>query len=122
MSADLMRRAATKMRERADAATPAPWEHGHEGLQGGEVIRGREHRVARVYKANWPTYAPDCENADHIASWDPAVAMVAAELLEAGAAEIDRRVARDGVEVLERVNPVFHAMTELARTYLHEEG
>jgi hypothetical protein len=51
------------LRELLAAATPTPWVHAHEGLQGGEVIRHGDVRVARVYKNNWPTYVPDCENA-----------------------------------------------------------
>jgi hypothetical protein len=80
---DILRRAATLMRERASAATAGPWTHGHEGLQGGEVIRGADVRVARVYKNGWPEYLPDCENAEHIASWHPGVAFLVANMLEA---------------------------------------
>ena len=34
MSADLLRRAAAKLREHAEAATPGPWEHVEEGAGG----------------------------------------------------------------------------------------
>lgn len=129
MSADLMRRAAERMRQRADAKSvpDGPWSVAE--------CHPETRDESRVLGTHSVVYAGDTihayvkgmsterqQVAEHIAAWDPLMARVTAELLEAGAAEIDRRVARDGVEVLERANPVFHAMTELARTYLHEEG
>lgn len=121
MSADGMRRAATLMRERADAATPGPWEsyqNIHAETAVCEFGRGGFGVVA-LPATGRPDYGR--ANIEHLAAWDPAVARAAADLLDAGADEIERRVARDGDQVLKRANPVFHAMTELARTYLQED-
>lgn len=117
-----MRRAAAKAREHADAATDGPWEayaNIHAEFAATEVGRGGFGVVALP-----PTGRPDYgrANIEHIATWDPTTARAVADLLDAGADEIERRVARDGAEVLERANPVFHAMAELARTYLRESS
>lgn len=57
----------------ARGASPGPWSHSHEGLQGGEVIRSADDlRVTRVYQTGWPDYLPACENAAHIARHHPA--------------------------------------------------
>jgi hypothetical protein len=69
MSAELLRRAAAKMRETATAATPGPWD-----AQGREVGSG-ESLVAWVPIG----YAADAE---HIASWPPAVALAVADWLD----------------------------------------
>jgi hypothetical protein len=127
MSADLMRRAATKVRATAAAASTGPWDATVLGSEGYDVraqrppTAGRLSRL-RVARCGYEDWETDKANAEHIASWDPTVARAVADLLDAGADEIARRVARDGVEVLERANPVFHAMTELARTYLREDS
>lgn len=122
MSAEDLRRAATLMRERADAATDGPWEpyqNIHAETAAVEVGRGGFGVVA-LPATGRPDYGK--ANIEHIATWDPTAARAVADLLDAGADEIERRVERDGEDILQRANPVFHAMTELARTYLHEEG
>lgn len=122
-----MRCAARALRTRADAASDGPWEANVLGSEGYDVratrppTPGRLSRL-RVARCGWEEWETDKANAEHIASLDPTVARALADLLDAGADEIDRRVARDGAEVLERANPVFHAMAELSRTYLRESS
>lgn len=77
MSADLLREAASKMRERAEAATPGPW-----------VAYG-DHLVWPSNKgpaANDPVLAmlgdAHDDSAEHIASWHPAVALAVADWLD----------------------------------------
>lgn len=102
-----MRRAATLMRDRAGAATGGPWFAVAAGVEGfGNVVQDR-HILHN--------------DAEHIASWDPVMARVAADLLESAAAEFDRRAAKYGADFVSDANPTAHALIELARTYLHEE-
>jgi hypothetical protein len=75
VSAETLRRAAALMRERADAnlITPSPW--GFAGVSGqGFAVHHGEHDTVALY-ANRP-------DADHIASWHPAVALAVADWLE----------------------------------------
>ena len=113
MSAELLRRAATRARELADYAPDAPW-----------AADVRDDGRAWVDVANEDDHAWSMHGlpaaALHVASWDPAVARAVADLLDSGADEIERRVARYGEEILERANHVFDAMIALARTYLDE--
>ena len=105
-----LRHAATLMRDRAEASLSR------------ENHWFTAHELTAALSAHGKSSSGHEVDAEHIESWDPAMAKVVADLLDAGADEVDRRVARDGEQILERANPVFHAMTELARTYLHEEG
>ena len=90
---ELLRRAAALMRERAQAATPGPWGVGNDT----NVVRGVEvtgpgsytciQSVAEVddYRCDWDRdeaveISPECD-AEHIASWDPDVALAAADLV-----------------------------------------
>ncbi|GGO86720.1 hypothetical protein GCM10011584_09730 [Nocardioides phosphati] len=73
MSAELLRRAAAKMRENADAATRGPWSVAHVDGQGFAVHHG-EHDTVSLYS--------DRPNAEHIASWHPAVALAVADWLD----------------------------------------
>lgn len=143
MTADVeqLRRAAEQIRELANECTPAPWGVGnriHIGSgveQTGSGSFTYEWMIAEVEDDDYRDYGgvrgwdEDVEpvgsaeaDAQHIASWDPAVARAVADLLDAGAEEVACRVVRDGEEILERANPVFHAMRELARTYLGEDA
>lgn len=114
MSAETIRRAAALTRQRADAAKR--WE----GDEGWWTAIGLEEAFT-AYMDDDARHG-EREDAEHLASFDPATGLVLADLLDAAADEIERRVARDGEQILEHANPVFHAMTELARTYLREEG
>ena len=90
--ADLLRRAAALMRERAEAATPGPW------VRSGSSIE-TDHECSPSHDC-WPvgdtysgmkpdgsTYPRDLNRADaeHIASWHPAVALAVADWLDAEA-------------------------------------
>ena len=79
MSAEVLRRAAALMRERAEAATPGPWScdsssgvndlhFGHVGLP---VLRGPN------------TYGPGLADTEHMAGMDPSVALAVASWLDA---------------------------------------
>ncbi len=81
MSADLLRRAASLMRERAEAATRGPWVVDGYGKDGWQVNGdGTVFADCHVFQ----------NDADHIASWHPAVALAVADWLEADATVIER--------------------------------
>lgn len=82
MSSDLLRRAASLMRERAEAATPGPWTvkpHGarHDCM----TVRGVGDEHVAYY-----TGTPD---AAHIAAMHPAVALAVADWLDAASAKAE---------------------------------
>lgn len=105
MSAELLRRAAAKMRENADAATRGPWSVAHVDGQGFAVHHG-EHDTVSLYS--------DRPNAEHIASWHPDVALAVADLLDEVVAYADY----DDLVGSERVTA--EAAVALARAYLGE--
>jgi hypothetical protein len=83
VSADLLREAAALMRERAEAATPGPWE-----CYGDHLVWPSEKGPA----ANDPIagFGPTHEEtATHIASWHPVVALAVADWLEHAAMVAD---------------------------------
>jgi hypothetical protein len=83
MSADLLRRAAAKLREHAEAATPGPWKkdsgeiYGPYGVWIGETLRVDDPNGTEA-------------DSDYIALLHPPVALALADLLEtaAGYAEV----------------------------------
>jgi hypothetical protein len=84
--ASTMRRAAKLLRERAEKATPGPWDHmclGSEGclvLRASGTIRERGHgRVARFGQKDWQA---DHADAEHVAGMGPLVALAVADLLD----------------------------------------
>jgi hypothetical protein len=89
VSAETLRRAAAVMRERAEAATPGPWDR---MLAFGADFIGADaadERGSGFASARWilrldnrPGRRQDKRNAEHIASWHPAVALLAAQTLE----------------------------------------
>jgi len=83
MSADLLRRAAALMRERAEDAAPSPWREVGDGeLLGCYAVvccGSAEFNVA-------PAVIP--ANAEHIASWHPAVALAVADWLDVTASTL----------------------------------
>ena len=110
MSADLLRRAAALMRERAKAASPAPW-WVHDandcdvwwGDQAAVRAVDQDARALRPLmtdaevEATWDRASTvigndvdRAEDAEHIASWHPAVALAVADWLEADATIIER--------------------------------
>lgn len=126
MSAEILRRAAALMRERAEAATPGPWS----GNYVPESAVANQHIIERWFVMGCfdgnprnPTgpaamceYEPD---AAHIASWHPVVALAVAEWLEATAAENDNTGA---LEFLNFVGADAHAALVVARAYLGESS
>lgn len=84
MSADLLRRAASLMRERAEGAGLAwgadPWTAGEVGYD------DRQGLTHDVHAGGALVAATGCEElAEHIASWHPAVALAVSDLLDAAA-------------------------------------
>ena len=115
--AEILRRAAALMRERAQAATEGPSEHPLPN----EVTFGY-HQDGSRHTATWiaTTDAGDeigedgeNANADHIASWHPVVALAVADLLDkfAWMGEMDE-------DLLGRVG--CDEVIALARAYLNE--
>ena len=78
MSADLMREAAALMRDRAEAATPGGprWETEPDEMHGPSqaVILPADSDSAVAFAS--------ADDAEHIASWHPAVALAVADLLD----------------------------------------
>lgn len=117
MSAETLRRAAALMRERAEAATQtaAPW--GVDEIGG---IWGQEADGQPIPIANNATDA----DAEHIASWHPAVALAVADWLEAKAEQDDKGPC-DGAGTVGVCNLCEHdyghvAALAVARAYLGE--
>lgn len=97
MSADLLRRAAEKLREHAEAATRGPWEHVDHGVGGtsmgcGEVITLEGGEIACPSGDLYPRggYNPRADMA-YIAFMHPPVALALADWLDYTArdAELD---------------------------------
>ena len=115
--ADTLREAATLIRERANAATPGPWHVCDEpewSEEDGRGVCGPAHEPIARLAEDW--YEPDpgeptAENdADHIASWHPAVALAVADWLE--------QMARAKVGTSYGDLPFEDSAYEVARTYL----
>jgi len=84
-AAEILREAAALMRSRAEAASKGPWT---------AVDAANATAIWREGSANpgWPlVFDPELtmEDAEHIASWHPAVALAVANWLEATADEVD---------------------------------
>ena len=98
MSASLLRAAAAKMRERAEAATPGPWlTHEMSSIFVGNQADGRTSGLWEIVHMSADALTdltPESANqhradAEHIASWHPAVALAAADLLDLAAAWVE---------------------------------
>lgn len=94
MSAEMLRKAASLMRERAEAASPSPWAHetGNPGMHhiladDGTFVCDLEDGYAENGLTGHDVPADD--DAEHIASWHPAVALAVADWLEDAAAAAD---------------------------------
>lgn len=117
MSADLLREAATLMRQRAEAATDGGFGWHIGGLAGGNEIWA--HRDAAGYdswmvattatRLNPNPGTTGLDDATHIASWHPAVALAVADLLDTAA---------DHGEVGDYGPDEWDALTAVARAYL----
>lgn len=84
MSADLLRRAAAKIRETAQGASPGPWSK-HEAGDGTVSVVGPDvHFLAEVGAGVFPSVQRDAE---HIATWSPDLAELVATLMDALASQ-----------------------------------
>ena len=108
MSAETLRRAASLMRERAEEATEGPWTTWADPKPGIDKA---------AVETAWTRGDPDdggslvtdwCDlpDAEHIASWHPAVALAVADWLDATAARIEE----------------IHEALTVARAYLGESA
>lgn len=85
MSAELLRKAVMILRERAEAATPGPWEVNEGGMG---VLAGREEwdlggGQQRILTANMPYRAERMRaNVAHVATMHPGVGLALADWLE----------------------------------------
>ena len=87
MSAEILRKAAALMRERAEAATPGRWEPSDRALTHPGVGMDVYSDIEGPVVADCCGYqgGAGIEDAEHIASWHPAVALAVADWLEAEA-------------------------------------
>jgi hypothetical protein len=113
--AETLRQAARLMRERAEAATDSPW----------VVKRARPDMPAYVAHEGWWVIASRTEqwDAEHIASWHPAVALAVADWLDATAAEHE---SDSGNERADAFFAAFNTAPDIAalavaRAYLGEQ-
>ncbi len=84
MSAEILRRAAALMRERAEAAPPGPWQLDDEEWADYRTAYGQEADGQAVLVAS----RMDDGVAEHIASWHPVVTLAVADWLEDAAAYV----------------------------------
>ena len=89
MSADTLRRAASLMRERAEGATPGPWDEcavkTFEGTYDCLAPTGTQYEICRL-----PRTPQGSADSWHLASWHPAVALAVADWLDAEASRVER--------------------------------
>ena len=104
MTAELLREAAALMRERAEAATAGPWE-AEQGASGGWWIEAPY--TATIADIDIDHSVP--ADAEHIASWHPAVALEVAGFLDFAAAYADQP---------EPQSPTVQFACAIARAYL----
>ena len=118
MTAELLRRAAKEMRERAEAATASPWrpenhdfaEDGCGILGGGTPWSSAEYGIA--FTTGFTNRKHCHADAEHIASWHPAVALAVADWLDYTAALIGVAGGRS--------SPYHEHAIAVARAYLGE--
>lgn len=113
MSAEVLRKAAALMRERAEAATPGPWQvnvDNHRGFNVPEVSVWAP--ASGEYVTEDVVTGPDSHfpaNADHVASWGPVVALEIAAFLNFAAAYGDQPSPQ---------SPTVQFALSIARAYL----
>lgn len=122
MSAETLRRAAALVRERAEGASAGPWEALALGSEGYAVLAERpaESKLRsrlRVARLGWEEWDTDKANAEHIASWHPAVALAVADWLEFEA-NVHEASIRNAAPADHRLST--HALA-VARAYLGEQ-
>jgi hypothetical protein len=129
MSAELLRRAAKEMRERAEAAASGPWRSEYGSVRGAlddpaKAMTGYGSETDTVLIVQRPNHRHRSDeqkraNAEHIASWHPAVALAVADLLDAAADA--EPIDFDEPPRNPRDLRLIYAALAAARTYLGEE-
>lgn len=124
----LLREAASKMRELAQAATPGPWRalcDGYGDTSGGTAeherrdllwVRHGDTNVGDVVSTYGNWNARSEADVLHIAAWHPEVALAVADWLDHAAARAECKIANGGGE-----GPVWsheHDALSVARVYL----
>lgn len=87
MSAEILRAAATRLRETAEAATPGPWIDVQMGSEGSAVWAGGN----TILTARKPATCREFADATYIALMSPPVGLAVADWLEATADRIESR-------------------------------
>ena len=113
-NADLLRRAAALMRERAEGATPGPWHDVKMGSEGSVVLNDG----VNILTGRKPATCREFADAEHIASWHPVVALAVADWLDA----LARAVERSGVAHYPEPASIHDAALAVARAYLGESA
>lgn len=104
MSAEILRRAAALMRERADWATPGPWHAKITDDRQWCLVTNGDPEVGVAAQC------ADDDDADHLASWHPDVALAVADWLDDEGIHFD-------------ADDTTHARAiAVARTYLGESA
>lgn len=123
MTADLLRRAAAKIRENAEAATPGPWFTTDEGNTHPGAFTDVGSKSVRV-TSDCCSYQGTSTHADaeHIASWHPGVALDVADLLDFAAEAFFADVrAASNIEHIAGM-PMPARCIAVARAYLGEDA
>ena len=108
MSAELLREAASKMRERAEAATesaPAPWSVDPITTWGSDHEVRDQQGNCIAFSETGHNASLDAPVAEHIASMHPAVALAVADWLEGTASVMDEETLLDSPESGEYMPP-----------------
>ena len=91
ISAEVLRRAAAKMRERAEAATPGPWEfrprRGFQSVNENPATIGFLDTAGYFAMLREGTWATE-NDMGYVASWHPVVALAVADWLRTAAMDI----------------------------------
>ena len=126
MSAETLRKAAALMRERAEAACPSPWRLGEHATLGPNEVWGDDDgwnasavATTRTRLNPGGTFHADAD-AEHIASWHPAVALAVALWLEHAAARAEMKLLHGGGT--EAVWSRERDALAVARAYLGEQA
>lgn len=92
MTAETLRRAAARIRETAQAATPGPWEARSTGRRGGDhwYVVDDGQAVAHIHASDGEDEEQRQPDAEHIALWHPGTAALVADLLDQEADEVER--------------------------------
>lgn len=118
MSAEVLRRAADLMRERAGRSIPSPW-HVDRREDGRAWLCDRRERTISMH--GYPS------TAEHIASWHPAVALAVADWLDGVALHLEARadeqwIDLDGDLIAPEDTHAIGSALAVARAYLGESA